>query len=66
MAEELKPGDVVELVSGSQPMSVESCEPGASAKCVWFCKTNSSFNTLTVSQACLRKPPALPEIVTPN
>lgn len=60
--EALAPGDVVQLRSGSAPMCVESCEPGASAKCVWFCEANSCFNTLTVSQSCLRKVDPLPEI----
>lgn len=37
-------GDIVELKSGSDPMTVESCEEGASVKCVWFNAAMSRFD----------------------
>ena len=48
-------GDKVQLKSGSICMTVESCEPGASAKCVWFSDTAAVFMRETFSQLTLCK-----------
>lgn len=56
----LKPGDVVELKSGSPPMTVAVVENVNSVLCCWM--DGAILNKISVSGLCLRRVPKMKQV----
>lgn len=52
---ELAPGDVVQLKSGGQSMTVEALEDHGYVACVWFDNTNNNLQRASIKAAALNK-----------